>query len=206
MVVLLRHVLRYSSLYCTYWKLVYRSLLFVRTTVSVMAFLHTKERAWQVAEFDGVELDKIRQYTNASELTTGSAKEAQANLSVPVYVSYLMRQTIVRRNATVASQREEEVQVLDLVDSMLADYYSIQELLTLPPPLIYAETTFTFLYLYVFTLPLALVSLIDTESLSDLVTYMFAVFLSTYTLLGLDMVSHMFDSKTCADTGFLRFR
>lgn len=187
-------------------KLIYRSLLFVRTTVAVMEFLHTGVRAWQVPELDGVELDKIRQYTNASNLKAGSTEEAQANLSAPIYVSYLLRQTIARKEVTVASDSEVDVRLLDLVDSMLADYYSIQELLTLPPPLIYAETTCTFLYLYIFTLPLALASLVDTGSLSDLVTYVLAVFLSTYALFGLEMVSQIFDSNTCADAGFFRFR
>jgi predicted membrane chloride channel (bestrophin family) len=168
-----------------------------------MDFLHTGVSAWQVAELDGFELDKIRQYTNASNIKAGSTEEAQANLRVPVYVGYLLRQTIARHEP---SDGEVDVRLLDLADSMLADYDSIQELLTLPPPLIYAEMTCTFLYLYVFTLPLALVSLVDTGSLSDLATYTLAVFLSTCTLSGLDMVSHFFDSKTCADAGYFPFR
>jgi Bestrophin, RFP-TM, chloride channel len=200
----LQHVLRHSPLYIL--KLIYRSLLFVRTTVAVMEFLHTGVRAWQVPELDGVELDKIRQYTNAPILKTGSTEEAQANLSVPIYVGYLLRQTIARKEVTFASESEVDARLLAQVDSMLADYYSIQELLTLPPPLIYAETTCTFLYLYVFTLPMALVSLVDTGRLSDLATYVLAVFLSTYALLGLEMVSQIFDRNTCADAGFFRFR
>jgi hypothetical protein len=197
------HLTACSPLYI--WKLVYRSLLVIRSTVAVMEFLHTGVSAWQVAEFDGLELDKIRQYTNASNIKAGSTEESQANLRVPIYAGYLLRQTIARKEP---SDSELDVRLLDLADFMLADYYSIQELLTLPPPIIYAEMTCTFLYLYIFTLPLALVALVDTGSLSDLATY-FLVWtwfpISSKARLAPTLASSLFGKLSCSGTHVTAF-
>ena len=183
-----------------------------------------------LVELDGLELDKIRQFVSTNNANANASnhfpsrskqqQEALANLNVPIYVGYLLRQSIVQRPKTTTTTTllssydddkddehcQEEHVLLDLVDSMMTDYFSIQAQLTLPPPLLYLEMTRTFLYLYVFTLPWAMVSLIDSGHLVDLVTYLLAIFLSTFALMGLEILSRICDSQRClSETGWLPF-
>lgn len=167
-----------------------------------------------MAELDGVELNKIREFVNADDERGGTATyhgvlQSENNLRVPVYISYLLRQSIIRGGSSLPLPLtvETESKLLEMIDSLVANYHSIQELLSTPPPFILSETTRTFLILYVVTLPLAFRFLLhDDDNLSNVIPYYLAVFLSTYSLVGIEMVSHSLDHGYGSKTTFVKYK
>lgn len=151
-----------------------RTVVLLRTAVSVLEYETTGQHAWKIPELN-------RDEKQALILTVGKSNER-----VPMVLTVFLR-------SAIASQREylehpmhvnRELRLYQFVSDFVTAYHGLMKIVTTPFPFPLVQMARTFLFLWVFTLPFAIEN--DIGKLPALVMIIFFV---TYGFIGLEFVS-----------------
>jgi len=151
-----------------------RTVVLLRTVVSVLEYQTQGTHAWKVPEL-------TKDEKQALLLTVGKSNER-----TPIVLTLFLR-------SAIASQREflsqpihvnKELRIYAFVSNFVTAYHGLMKLITTPFPFPLVQMARTFLFIWVFSLPFVLVP--DIEKFPAL---LLLVFFITYGFVGLEFVS-----------------
>lgn len=174
-------------------EIAYRSLLMARMTTANAEFPVAQIPAHEVAELDGPELQFCtpdRDFLHHAEIPY--SKGIHSLLRMPWKIAELIRETICGQEERLVKpmSTDHEMNLLATVDSILAGYHGIQNLMLTPVPFPLVQMTLTLTMVYVFTLPLVF---LKDDAQRSLLGDCSRVFFATYCFLGLAFVAQDLD-------------
>eukprot|EP00591_Stephanopyxis_turris_P002108 CAMPEP_0195527226 /NCGR_PEP_ID=MMETSP0794_2-20130614/28755_1 /TAXON_ID=515487 /ORGANISM="Stephanopyxis turris, Strain CCMP 815" /LENGTH=420 /DNA_ID=CAMNT_0040658091 /DNA_START=126 /DNA_END=1388 /DNA_ORIENTATION=+ len=177
-----------------------RTIILLRTVVSVLQYETKGIHAWQVPELTVDEQQALR-------VALGEANERS-----PMVLAIFLRTAIAKHVECLEKDLDvnQELKLLECTADFVRAYHGLMKLITTPFPFPLVQMTRTFLFFWVFTLPCALLNDMD------LVISMFMAFFTTHCFVGLEFVSielddpfgedpNDFDVKALAEVAYADF-
>jgi len=175
---------------------VYHSLLLLRTSMAVIDYPSDAIPGWALPQMDA-NMQKLLQKQlmvldpSNTNIQWAAAhhrvSEEEATMRVPIRLSLMTKQVIRSARHRLPKgtiHKQQELQLMTIVDNFMVGYYGMQKFLTTPFPFPLVQMARTFLFFYLFTIPFALI-----KDNSKLVAHCIIVFFLTFGFMGLEHVS-----------------
>lgn len=109
----------------------------------------------------------------------------EENMRVPTLIGNLLRQSLVAHSKRLPKPLElpMELTLLKSIDAVMEANNDIRKFKTTPVPFPLIQMARTFLFIYLYTVPFVLLG-----DKSSIYAHVFAVFLLTYGLMGLELI------------------
>ena len=155
-----------------------RTIVMLRTVVSVLEYQTSGQHAWKIPELTKDEKQALLSAVGKS------------NERAPMVLAMFLRSTIASHVECLESpfHVNKELRLFKFVSEFIAAYHDLTKLVTTPFPFPLVQMSRTFVLIWVFTLPLSLVY--DMETLPAL---LFLIFFVTFGFVGLEFVAVEFD-------------
>lgn len=155
-----------------------RTIVLLRTVVSVLEYQTSGQHAWKIPELTKDEKQALLSAVGKS------------NERAPMVLAMFLRSTIASHVECLANpfHVNKELRLFKFVSEFIAAYHDLTKLVTTPFPFPLVQMSRTFVLIWVFSLPLSLVY--DMETLPAL---LFLIFFVTFGFVGLEFVAVEFD-------------
>ena len=155
-----------------------RTIVMLRTVVSVLEYQTSGQHAWKIPELTKDEKQALLSAVGKS------------NERAPMVLAMFLRSTIASHVECLANpfHVNKELRLYKFVSEFIAAYHDLTKLVTTPFPFPLVQMSRTFVLIWVFSLPLSLVY--DMETLPAL---LFLIFFVTFGFVGLEFVAVEFD-------------
>lgn len=155
-----------------------RTIVMLRTVVSVLEYQTSGQHAWKIPELTKDEKQALLSAVGKS------------NERAPMVLAMFLRSTIASHVEYLANpfHVNKELRLFKFVSEFIAAYHDLTKLVTTPFPFPLVQMSRTFVLIWVFSLPLSLVY--DMETLPAL---LFLIFFVTFGFVGLEFVAVEFD-------------
>jgi putative membrane protein len=155
-----------------------RTIVLLRTVVSVLEYQTSGQHAWKVPELTKDEKQALLSAVGKS------------NERAPMVLAMFLRSTIASHVEHLEDpfHVNKELRLFKFVSDFIAAYHDLTKLVTTPFPFPLVQMSRTFVLIWVFSLPLSLVY--DMETLPAL---LFLIFFVTFGFVGLEFVAVEFD-------------
>lgn len=169
-------------------ELAYRTMVMLRTAVSVVEFQTYKVPAWEVPELSGYELDYCTPAVEWRRYAQTTRNELTDSHRIPLRLAFLLRETVCSQKSRLSRplQVPQEIKLLSTVDSFMNGWFGMRKFLTTPVPFPLIQMTRTIVLIYVYSLPLIF---LKDDAVSLMYEHCIVVFLLTYGFVGLELVS-----------------